>query len=54
MSGLRLTEIWIYPIKSMGGIRLNSAKVAGKGLEFDRRWMLIDENDMFVPRPDTF
>lgn len=48
MSGLRLSEIWIYPVKSMGGIRLNSAKVAGKGLEFDRRWMLIDENDMFV------
>ncbi|MCX8491285.1 MAG: MOSC domain-containing protein [Cyclobacteriaceae bacterium] len=48
MSGLRLSEIWIYPIKSMGGIRLNSAKVAGKGLEFDRRWMLIDENNMFI------
>lgn len=48
MTGLRLSEIWIYPIKSMGGIRLNSAKVAGKGLEFDRRWMLIDENNMFI------
>ncbi len=48
MSGLRLTEIWIYPIKSMGGIRLNSAKVEGKGLKFDRRWMLVDENNMFI------
>ena len=48
MSGLRLTEIWIYPIKSMGGIRLNSAKVEGKGLKFDRRWMLVDENNTFI------
>ncbi len=48
MSGLRLTEIWIYPIKSMGGIRLSSAKVEGKGLKFDRRWMLVDENYMFI------
>jgi uncharacterized protein YcbX len=32
----------------MGGIRLNSAKVEGKGLKFDRRWMLVDENNMFI------
>ena len=48
MSGLRLTEIWIYPIKSMGGIRLNSAEVVGKGLKFDRRWMLVDEKNTFI------
>lgn len=38
---MTLSEIWIYPIKSLGGIRLSSAKVFRKGLEFDRRWMLI-------------
>lgn len=43
MGELRLTEIWIYPIKSLGGIRLKSSKVSGKGLPFDRRWMLVDD-----------
>lgn len=44
MSNLSLSEIWIYPIKSLGGIRLETARVLGKGLQFDRRWMLIDES----------
>lgn len=44
----RLSEIWIYPIKSLGGIRLRSSKVLGKGLEFDRRWMLIDATNTFM------
>lgn len=48
MKKLVLTEIWIYPIKSLGGIRLNHARVFEKGLEFDRRWMLVDENDNFM------
>jgi uncharacterized protein len=48
MGGLQLSEIWIYPIKSMGGIRLQSTKVAEKGLHYDRRWMLIDEGNAFM------
>ena len=48
MAGLRLSEIWIYPIKSIGGIRLKSARVFDKGLEFDRRWMLIDRDNDFM------
>jgi uncharacterized protein YcbX len=48
MQDLKLSEIWIYPVKSLGGIRLNSAKVVEKGLPYDRRWMLTDENGMFL------
>jgi uncharacterized protein len=48
MSILCLSEIWIYPIKSLGGIRLSSSKVMEKGLEYDRRWMLIDDNNTFM------
>jgi uncharacterized protein len=48
MKELVLTEIWIYPVKSLGGIPLRSAKVMGKGLEFDRRWMLVDDNNVFM------
>jgi uncharacterized protein YcbX len=43
MAELKLTQIWIYPIKSLGGISLSSANVMGKGLQYDRRWMLVDE-----------
>lgn len=48
MSSLRLSEIWIYPIKSLRGIRLKKANVNEKGLEYDRRWMLVDEHGMFI------
>jgi uncharacterized protein YcbX len=43
MPDLKLTQIWIYPVKSLGGISLSSAMVMGKGLQYDRRWMLTDE-----------
>ena len=48
MRDLTLSEIWIYPIKSLGGLRLSSARVMEKGLEFDRRWMLVDDNGVFM------
>lgn len=45
---LQLSEIWIYPIKSLGGISLNQSKVTQRGLENDRRWMLVDEKGLFL------
>jgi len=48
MAALRLSEIWIYPVKSLGGIRVKSARVLEKGLEYDRRWMLIDRDHDFM------
>lgn len=48
MSSLILSEIWIYPVKSLRGLRVNRAKVLNKGLEYDRRWMLVDENGLFM------
>ncbi|MFD0999795.1 MOSC domain-containing protein [Ohtaekwangia kribbensis] len=48
MKELTLSEIWIYPVKSLGGIRLSSSKVMEKGLLYDRRFMLVDENGKFM------
>lgn len=48
MDHLTLSEIWIYPIKSLGGIRLKHSLVEEKGLQFDRRWMLIDADGDFL------
>lgn len=48
MSVLKLSQIWIYPIKSLGGISLPAAKVMSKGLQYDRRWMLVDKDGKFM------
>jgi uncharacterized protein YcbX len=44
---VRLTGIWIYPVKSLRGARHASAEVENCGLAGDRRWMLVDGNDRF-------
>jgi uncharacterized protein YcbX len=45
---MRLNEIWIFPVKSLGGIRVTTAMVTSRGLQFDRRWMVVDENGVFL------
>ncbi|RFZ94245.1 MOSC domain-containing protein [Mucilaginibacter conchicola] len=45
---LRVSQLIIYPIKSLGGIELTTAKVTDRGLEHDRRWMLIDDDNRFL------
>ena len=45
---LQLSEIYIYPIKSLGGIRLENSNVTPRGLENDRCFMLVDENGRFL------
>lgn len=45
---LTVSGLYIYPIKSLGGIAVNSALVTSRGLEHDRRFMLIDENNCFL------
>lgn len=41
-------ELYIYPIKSLAGIPVQSAKAEEMGFEYDRRWMLIDEENQFI------
>ena len=45
---LQLSEIWIYPVKSLGGIQLQESKVTDRGLELDRRWLLVDNQGRFL------
>ncbi|NJN78675.1 MAG: MOSC domain-containing protein [Saprospiraceae bacterium] len=45
---LVLSEIWIYPIKSLGGISMTSTLITKRGLQHDRRWMLVDEDGVFL------
>jgi uncharacterized protein YcbX len=41
-------ELYIYPIKSLAGISIQSGKAEEMGFENDRRWMLIDEENCFI------
>ncbi len=45
---MHISEINIYPIKSLRGISVDSAKVEERGLQYDRRWMLTDNDGMFM------
>lgn len=44
----QISELFVYPIKSLGGISLSSALVTDRGLQYDRRWMLVDEKGAFM------
>ena len=45
---MQVTEINIYPIKSTRRITLGSSEVLPRGLPWDRRWMLVDDEGRFV------
>ncbi|MBC8154106.1 MAG: MOSC domain-containing protein [Bacteroidetes bacterium] len=38
---MTITHLFIYPIKSLGGIALTEAVTQEKGLQYDRRFMLV-------------
>jgi uncharacterized protein YcbX len=50
---LTVSELYIYPIKSLGGISLNSATLTDRGFEYDRRWMLVDDNNQFITQREV-
>lgn len=45
---IRISKIVVYPIKSCEGIELDSATVTKTGFKYDRAFLLIDENDLFL------
>jgi len=45
---LVLSEINIYPVKSLGGISLQSSEITDRGLKHDRRWLIINEEEKFI------
>lgn len=44
----RLSELWVYPVKSLPGIKMDTAYAGERGLDGDRRFMLADENGRFI------
>ena len=44
----QITDLYIYPVKSLKGIALKEAQTAKRGLEFDREWMVTDHQYNFI------
>jgi hypothetical protein len=47
MNQFRISQLFVYPIKSAKGIALDSMQLDQRGPLFDRHWMVIKENGMF-------
>ena len=52
MGSLKITGLYIYPVKSMHGITLKQAQLTPKGLLNDRLWMVVRANGRFVTQRD--
>ncbi len=48
MTAFKLSQIVIYPVKSLGGMKVTEAAVEARGLRHDRRWMLTDPGGRFL------
>ncbi len=45
---MKLSSIHVYPVKSLAGRAQTEAYVTRRGLQMDRRWMLVDEDGDFL------
>lgn len=45
---ITVSQLYVYPIKSLGGVSLSSVNITDRGFQHDRRWMLIDDKDNFL------
>jgi MOSC domain-containing protein len=52
MDNLTISGIFIYPIKSLSGIALESSSVEKRGLQYDRRWVLVNDENLFMHQRD--
>lgn len=49
-----ITDLYIYPVKSLAGIRLSKARALPSGLEGDRQWAIFTASGtMFTQRQDA-
>lgn len=45
---MQISALYVYPVKSLGGIAVEASKVEERGLKYDRRWMLVNEKNELV------
>lgn len=45
---LTVSGLFTYPVKSLGGFSLDEATLSERGFQYDRRWMLVDNDNHFL------
>ena len=45
---LTVSDVWVYPVKSLSGLSCKEARVTMKGFAYDRNWMVITNEGTFV------
>jgi len=41
---MKVSELYLYPVKSLKGFQLEQAELTPLGLKYDRAWMIIDDS----------
>src|SRR5688572_18266718 len=45
---LTVSDLFVYPVKSCGGLAVSEAKIIDTGFDHDREWMVINEHGWFI------
>lgn len=48
MNHVVISGLFVYPVKSCGGIALSQTQLSATGFNADRRWMLVNDQGRFV------
>lgn len=48
-----ITELYVYPVKSMHGIPLEKGELTVRGLKYDRNWMVITHDGRFITQREV-
>ena len=48
MNTPEISRLFYYPIKSFRGVESKTLNLQKQGPEFDRQWMLVDEDNQFI------
>lgn len=45
---MKVSQLFIYPVKSLRGISVKKSVLTSLGLLYDRHWMIIDDKNQFI------
>lgn len=45
---MRIRDLYVYPVKSLRGVRVDELAIDRDGPRLDRQWMLVDRNGVFL------
>lgn len=48
MNDATISDLFVYPVKSCGGIALAEARIESSGIESDRRWMVVSDAGRYM------